>query len=110
MSTVCAGRYYNAGTHHYARIDSLLHRSFLVDQYRTHCLHNCRSFAAEWQCNNLNWHNVTVTQTEMYYNRHAQDSRHPSWIYCGSAGFQDQAVGYIWNSSPHRRKLVLVVS
>ena len=51
-----------------------------------------------------------VTQTEMYYNRHAQDSRHPSWIYCGSAGFQDQAVGYIWNSSPHRRKLVLVVS
>ena len=51
------------------------HRSFLLDQYRT-LPAQCRSFAAEWQRDTLEAEQLaqrTVTQTEMYYNRHAQD-------------------------------------
>jgi len=54
-------RYYNTGTHHHTRIDNLLHRSFLVDQYRTHCLHTAAPLLLNgnekpWKQNS--WYNV----------------------------------------------------
>jgi len=111
MSTVCAGCYYNT-----SRKDgqSPAQKRFGRPIQDTLPAHR-RSFAAEWQRDTLEAEQFaqrtltqrTLTQTEMYYNRHAQDLQN---IQVGSTVALQNPRTKLWdiygtvvNVTPHRR-------